>query len=559
MLDDIDLPPGVEDAPLSQPRIREVMHLFAALAERRMEALRIFEPLPQQKAFLGSKCRQRIAYGSNRATKTTACAVDCARIVTGQDPHKRCPEKNGICYIVARDGRALATVIYKKLFDRESFKMIRDEVTGRWRAFRPYMPGDKAREDEAKWAPPLIPERMVKKIAWFSKKERIPKLVILTNGWELHFFSGNAKAPKGVAVSLAWFDEEIPDTGWFAEIQARLLDRRGHFMWSATPEEGTDELLRLHERAEEEFDKCMDAGTEPAIEEFFFLLEHNPHISDKDKQDFADSLTDEQKRVKVHGEFLQLGATCLPEFGDMHVCQPFLIPANWTRFAYIDPGYDTTAVLFMAVPDPYDKAHAPYRYFYDELYLRQCNPDMFGYHMKHRCEGQDFHAFLIDGHEAVKHYPTSPKSVIDIFSDALKEHGVRSRTTGHGFIFGSDDPKADVAAIRLWLRDRLDTGPTLKVFPKEIMPKFHQEIRHWRRKKEPGTGRILDEPESRGQVHLMAGLRGLVQHNPQWIKSRPSTAVDPIWRLLEEDRKREQALHGDEPAAFCGPRGMLGA
>lgn len=541
---------------LPEMELRRLQKLAVASLKMRMEGLKLFEPMPTQKAFLDSPCRERIIYGSNRSGKTTIALYLLASIVTGQDPSGRFPKTDGIFYIVGKDGKHLGNTIYRKLLGSECFKIIRDKTTKEWRAFRPYLAEDKAREHEARWAPPLIPPRMIKETSWESKKDHIPKMVRLTNGWEIHFFSGNARPPQGSSINGSLFDEEVPDKGWYEEIAARLVDRRGLFIWSATPESGTDQLLALHERAEGELHRFIEAGIKPSIEEFFAVIADNQHISDQDKAEFEAKLTPEQARVKIYGQFVQLGATMFPEFSRrLHVYDYFAIPLDWTRYVYVDPGRQICAVLFMAVPDPRDPKHADYRYVYDELYIPDCHADLFGQKMRSKCEGQDFETFVIDEREARKASAGDGKTLAQHYSDALKKYEVRSRLTGHGFVPGSDSPTDDVEAIRGWLRDRHKLGPILRVFDKTILPNFHYEIVHWRRKKD-AKGNILDEPESRGRVHLMAGLRGLVQHNPQWQKPRGSKQIDTLRAILDADRKAERAMYGgDGPAVYCGPRG----
>ncbi len=156
--------------------------------------------------------------------------------MTGRD--KRYPEQ-GIAYICAKDGKAVAGVVYKLLFKAGAFKIIRDQETKLWRAFNPSRPEDFARIKEARQAPPLIPPRQIQSVAWEDKKAGVPSLVTLHNGWEIHFFSSNSAPPHGTQIDLAWFDEEILNQLWYAETAARLVDRNGRFLWSATPQAGT--------------------------------------------------------------------------------------------------------------------------------------------------------------------------------------------------------------------------------------------------------------------------------------------------------------------------------
>ena len=466
--------------------------------------------------------------------------------MTGQDPLGRYPERDGIWYCVAKDEREIATVVYKKMFKPGAFRMIRDLKTNAWRVFHPRNLEDAARAKDARPAPPLVPHRFVKEIAWGSKKEDVVRLIKLTNGWQIHFFAGGAKPPRGVAIDGAWFDEEVPDKGWYTEVAARLVDKSGHFFWSATPQDGTDQLYALHERAEEEWTK---SEKEAHIAEFHFLLRDNLFMTPQQIDDFIEKLPEEERRVRVEGEFLIRGALMFPEYRETkHTVAPFNIPGDWTRYVAIDPGWQICAALFLAVP-PADHALDGQCFLYDELYLPNCDTETFGQAMRHRCQGQNIQTFLIDGHEARKHN-SEGRTTEDLYEDALRHHGVESVATGHGFEYGSDDPEADCHAIRNWIRgDR----PKLQVFPKSSMPNFHWEVTHWKRKKRNGV--YLDEPESRNRVHLMACLRYLVQHDPQWVRAKAMPARTNL--ILEYLRKKRERNDGDKgrPLVVLGPAG----
>ena len=42
-----------------------------------------------------------------------------------------------------------------------------------------------------------------------------------------------SEPPQGADVDLVWMDEEIRHEAWYAEMLARLTDRRGRLLWSA--------------------------------------------------------------------------------------------------------------------------------------------------------------------------------------------------------------------------------------------------------------------------------------------------------------------------------------
>jgi hypothetical protein len=69
------------------------------------------------------------------------------------------------------------------------------------------------------------------------------------------------------------------DGEWHPEMAARILDRSGRGIWSATPQAGTEQLFELHERAERDANEPC-----PSVEEFVILLADNPHIGEEEKR-----------------------------------------------------------------------------------------------------------------------------------------------------------------------------------------------------------------------------------------------------------------------------------
>lgn len=521
-------------------RLRKVL---VEKAKRKIEGLKLYEPMPLQDDFHRSTSKERIIRGSNRSGKTLTCACECARACTGQDPYGKYPKTDGIFYCVGKDGRETGQVMWRKLSRAGAFKIIRDLKTGHWRTYRPNDPDDKPRLSEAKLAPPLIPPRLIKEISWENKKESLPKIVRMFNGWELHFFSSLGKPPHGADIDGAWFDEEILDPDWYPEMAARLVDRNGQFMWSATPQAGTPLLYELHERAEEEASKGKNG-----IVEFVALLEDNTHMTPEQVADFEAKLPEEERLVRVGGEFALLAFKVFPEYSRaIHWVDYFDVPIHWTRYAAIDPGRQICAVLFMAIPPP---ALGDFAYLYDELYIPNCDAEQFGQRMAQKATGQSFEAFIIDHQEGRKVSAGEGLSIEDMYSMALKKHNVRCEATGHNFEWGAAEPVAGVEACRLWLRERGNVLPKLRVMIQKV-PNFDWEMRHYRYKRISGL--VTEQPESRNRVHLMGCLRYLVQSQPKWVEQkRAAVTSTAITKYLERKWQKDGAAR---PKVMLGPVG----
>ncbi len=182
-------------------RLRQV---FSELARRKIRGINLYQPHKEQVDFHQSPARIRIVVGSNRSGKTLVAAVEVARAATGNDPFKKFPRENGRIFCVGKNLDHVGQVMWRKLARAESFKMIRDEVTKEWRSWQPWNAYDISFPEKVKWAPPLIPPSLIRTIAWENKAKSIPKLVVLQNGWEIAFFSGEGKPPAGVDLDMVW-------------------------------------------------------------------------------------------------------------------------------------------------------------------------------------------------------------------------------------------------------------------------------------------------------------------------------------------------------------------
>jgi hypothetical protein len=518
---------------------QRVLKLLRRIHKLRVEALNLYEPLPHINMFHACVAPERILRGSNRGGKTLGGAVEFARAVTGQDPFGKYPAEGGRAFIVGKDGKHNSEVLYRKLFRAGAFRMIRDQTTDMWRAFRPWDAADKAREKEAKLAPPLIPPRMVQEMGWENKKEQVPNVVRLTNGWEIRFFSSLGKPPQGSDVDLVWFDEEIVNPEWYPEISARLIDRHGKFIWSATAQLGGEQLYEL----------CMTAEAQretenPRVMEVFAHIDNNPFFTDEQRDLFFDKLTEEQRRIRIEGEFAFTSFRVYPEF-DMvlHGVDPFQIPHDWTRFMVVDPGRQVCAVLFAAVPPPWDEERSEFVYLYDELYIRKSSADRFAREAFLKTEGCHFHAFIIDRHGSRITESGSGMTVERQYSDALREQKVASSATGSGFIWGGDDVDGGIEAFRRWLLIRPDGQPRLKIM-REKLSNFEYEINRYSYQRK--GDQLLDKPVQRNN-HLMDCARYLALYEPKWYPvPKKSKRKNPIVEIVREKQRKRAKEQGQD-------------
>jgi hypothetical protein len=525
---------------------RKARRLLVRLQVLRLESLKLYEPLDHIEPFHAANCPERILRGSNRGGKTLGAAVEFARAVTGQDPHGKYPAENGRAFVVGKDGKHNSEVLYRKLFRSGAYQIIRDQSTNQWRSFRPWEEADLAREKQAKPAPPLIPPRMVKEISWENKKEQVPNVARLSNGWDIRFYSSLGSPPQGSDVDLVWFDEEIVDPEWYSEVAVRgTVDRNGKFMWSATAQKGGEQLYELCQAAAQQREE-----EHPRVVEVFAHIDKNRFFSDAQRELFFDKLSEEQRRIRIEGEFAFTSFRVYPEFNmSIHGVDYFQVPSDWARFMVVDPGRQVCACLFGACPPPHEEAWRDQVVLFDELYIRKASAKEFGERVRHKIMGEQFHAFIIDRHGSRIADTGSGRTIEMQYSDQLRIHNISSTATGSNFIWGSDDVAGGIEAFRHLLHIKPNGRPGVVVM-RERLPNFEYEIQRYSYIRQKGL--LTDKPMQKNN-HLMDCARYLALYGPKWYPVPRRRAKDnPILKIVK-DKKRKAAKESGRDSVTLGP------
>lgn len=510
---------------------RKARRALEELVRRQMEGMALYTALPKADEFHRSQAATRLAIGSNRSSKTHTAACEMVYALTGTHPYRNYPKSSGKFYCVAFDSLKIGEVMWPKLAHPGAFKIIPDEITGKWRPVLPDQEYDAAYREKWRDAAPLLPERCIKEIAWGIKNKDVPEIVETTNGNTARFFSSKGSPMSGSAIDGWWFDEEVENRRWLPEMQARVVTRSGCGWWSCTPEHSTEELFLLHQRATSLTGKYN-------VESFLFTIDDNIYVSKAQKEEFYNSLLSEQeRRVKYHGNFLLSARAVYPEYSrQSHLVKSFLPPEEWARYMVVDPGVQVCAVLFCAVPDPKSPHFGEY-HIYDELYIQRCSAARFAEEvekkMGHRKSG-GFTAFLIDNQMGRQSEIGTGRTVISQYSEALEEKEIWSYETGNSFIPGSPDIASREEALRRWLEDNPMLGrPTVKIHDRCRYLDWEMEKQFYKKgpNGEPTNKRMGKDD------HAVSCLEYFADFEPVWVSPKNAERENPILKFIKKGKK----------------------
>jgi hypothetical protein len=211
-----------------------------------------------------------------------------------------------------------------------------------------------------------MPTEALRGGSWSSAYSPGSFVLTLADGTKYEFksYDQDLLAFESAAVDHIWFDEEPTRRQIFTSCMLRLVDRRGTWDMTLTPVlslEGkgwVEELWEARHEAQGHYE-CLVLPTTG-----------NRYLPQDEVERTAAGLAEEEKQVRLYGAFARLGGRVLSEFdGSVHLCEDFCPPREWRHYLLIDPGWNTAAVLFVAV-DP--DGHL---WLYNELYQHERRPD----------------------------------------------------------------------------------------------------------------------------------------------------------------------------------------
>lgn len=296
------------------PTINSAQSLLQGLAKGLKNAalspdINRYSPHDKQAEFHNSNAKIRLFIGGNRSGKTVGGAAESIFYLTGKHPFRQTPKGpiRGRCVSV-------------------------DFVNGVEKIVKPEI---------AKW----LPLSELRGGSWSTAYDKQLRTLYLENGSFLEFMSYDQDLDKfaGTSRHFVWCDEEPPKE-IFTENRMRLLDVGGDLWITMTPVEG---MTWLHD------DIYVAAKNDPNI----FVVEvdqgENPYLNHAERDSFLSGLSDDERKARVQGKFVQVGGMVYKQFSEKNIVEPFSPPIEWLHVAGMDHGLNNpTAWLWTAInPD----------------------------------------------------------------------------------------------------------------------------------------------------------------------------------------------------------------
>ena len=549
-----------------------------------VNALSLFRPTEQQEPFFrrmaGETILEVCVGGGNRAGKSLIVAAWFAAIALNQpitlrdgtQLHMRPPlwrNEPLKLWLVGYDLRHCGKTLYRLLFKKDPFRIIRDQNTGKWRTYDPTNAEDKEAYSLTRPSPPLIQMSDVEGgedgIAWENKKERqFSSLELAHDGTRIEVFPSTGERPQGDPAHAIWVDEKLHDEEWYSELLARLMDYRGRILWTSWPTTAPSAVLsELEERAATQRGK-------PDARSFAFTLSgsDNPYTQSAHRQAILATMDEDTRAARDKGIANADRWRVYPRFsrfvhrvygpdpdGDDDLAKEVRklngIPNDWTRYLILDPGTANPAVLFVAVPPP---KFGDFIVPYDELYVHYINARELAQAVAGKTRGQMFEDFIIDSHAGRMTPMGFDTTVQQNYEKYFAEFKLRSARHGSHFTPGTDDVASRIMRVQGSLNIRENNTPQLRILG---CPNLVKQLEGYKWQKD-ARDNPTDKPALHQKVDVAACLEyHIASDNHGYVKPKVAANTgDPLsYANVMAGFKKIMGIETKprDGSVYCGP------
>lgn len=274
--------------------------------------MHMYQPHPKQEQLHCSVALEKLFIGGNRSGKTVWNVMECIWWLTKKHPFRE--DVNSIIEPIR--GRLVSV----------SF------IDGVEKIIIPYFKQ-------------FLPESEMKGGSWESAYTKSTRMLTLANGSFIEFMSYDQDTDSfaGTSRHFVAFDEEPPQA-IFIECKMRLMDTGGSFWISMTPVEGmTWVYYELYEP--------WKNGTDPDLQVLEINTNENPNVDSVQTKRVMKGLSEDDKKARQSGEFIQVGGRVFPTFNKaMHKLDEFTLSRDMVIYMSYDHGWrHPAAILWHAI------------------------------------------------------------------------------------------------------------------------------------------------------------------------------------------------------------------
>lgn len=276
-----------------------------------------YQPHAKQEAFHSDPAKVRTLIGGNRSGKTHAGCAEGVYWLRGKHPYRKLPDKR-------IQGRVIGV----------------DFINGVGKILLP------------KYAEFIPPSDLING-SWEDSWSASEKMLTLDNGNTVEFMSYDQDLDKfaGTSRDFIHLDEEPPQT-IFNENRARVVDVNGDIWLTMTPLDGFTWTYR----------QLYLKGLDPDEPNYFTIevsMEDNAALSAEARALFLDSLDDEERKAREHGQYMSVGGKVFKSFTpNTHVIKydydwiKAKISEGWSLYESVDHGWNNPTAWIWAIVSP---------------------------------------------------------------------------------------------------------------------------------------------------------------------------------------------------------------
>jgi hypothetical protein len=557
--------------------VNQSINAASRVHAKRMSALELFRPFAYQDEFLMCDASEVLVRGGTRSGKSTVVAAAIASYLLVKPLYTSCgiplhmreeefqKKEVGEIWVIGKQMNHSST-IYRLLFQAGAFQIVRDPVTGRWRAWQPgTIPGDdQIPAKMRKLAPPFIPASEIAPngIGWEKKSEKQWNTITLNNGWTIKYFPSNGQPKRGDPVHRIWIDEDIENDDLYPELQSRLSDYKGRIWWTSWPELNCQPLVTLYDRAVDDMaDLAAGRIKRCDVVQMAFRGSDNPVIDEDEKRKRSKGWDEQTRRARDDGDFVRESRLTYPEF-DKHYhvvdygpedprndkltavlrARNFVPPNDWSVTIILDPGTIRPAILWVATPPPdFWYGQNPYYVPYREITGRY-DASQLALRVKEMDPGRVYSKWIIDHKGGDQTAMGDAHRVEDKYSSAFAAMGLKNDLTGTRFVASEHSWIIRSMAFRKTMMPVGEDAPRPQLrIVSHMCPELIRQI--GRNMRNVSKDDVQDK-QATGQVQdLLSCLEYFAGGRPEYrVPSKPAPEETPGFRAFSGEQSRWDQL-----------------